>query len=262
MQSTLDIFKGQWSSKLPDTFGKLEAGYAALFEDPRISWAVEQIGGVQNKKILELGPLEAGHTYMLENLGAASIVSVEANSNAYLKCLLIKELLELKRIQFLYGDFVEYLRNNQAKYDVGIASGVLYHMQNPVELIALLAKTADEVFLWTHFYDHDAIFQHRPKLAFKYPSYLEADYGGFKHTLYRYEYEAALQWEGFCGGSSPYSYWMTKDDILNALRFFGLTDIQIREDEQQALYDNPNGPSFSLVARRPSSTTNNLVLAS
>lgn len=85
--------------------------------------------------VLELGPLEAGHTYMLEKMGARSIVAVEANSRAYLKCLIVKELFELKRAKFLLGDFVAYLKNNTRHFDLCLASGVLYHMQNPAELL-------------------------------------------------------------------------------------------------------------------------------
>lgn len=43
----------------------LAAGVVPLFEDGRVAWAIEQFNGVQGKHILEFGPLEAGHTYML-----------------------------------------------------------------------------------------------------------------------------------------------------------------------------------------------------
>ena len=76
VQNTLDIFPGEWASKLPGDLSLLNAGQSGLFEDARITWAVEQLGGVTGQTILELGPLEAGHTYMLEKLGAASITAV------------------------------------------------------------------------------------------------------------------------------------------------------------------------------------------
>ena len=60
-------------------------------------------------RILELGPLEGAHTYQLEKLGAAEIVAIEANKEAFLKCLIIKELAQLERARFLLGDFVTYL---------------------------------------------------------------------------------------------------------------------------------------------------------
>ena len=244
-QNSLDIFKGEWSSKLPEPLAALQAGSAQLFEDARIDWCVEQFGGFDGKTVLELGPLEAGHTYMLERLGAAEIVSIEANTRAYLKCLIIKELLELRRSRFLCGDFVEYLRTNQKKFDVCIASGVLYHMSNPVELIALAAKASDQLFIWTHYYDQ-AIISGEPKLAYRLSDGIPGEYEGFRHTLYRQEYKAALKWGGFCGGSEASSNWLSRDDIFACIKHFGLNNIQINFDHT----NHPNGPSFALTATR------------
>lgn len=67
-QNALDIFKGEWASMFPAN-ASLVAGTIPLFEDNRIAWAIEQLRGVQSKHIVELGPLEAGHTYMLEKHG-------------------------------------------------------------------------------------------------------------------------------------------------------------------------------------------------
>lgn len=244
-QHALDIFKGEWSSKLPMPLAHLQVGSIPLFEDARIDWAVSQLGGITNKTVLELGPLEAGHTYMLERLGASEIVSIEANTRAYLKCLIIKELLELKRARFLCGDFVEYLRTNQRNFDICIASGVLYHMQNPVELIALATKACNQLFIWTHYYDQ-AIISKNPNLAHKFLNGTSKEYAGFKHILYRQEYKTALNWTGFCGGSETFSYWLSRDAILACLKHFGMKDIQINFEAP----DHPNGPSFALTATR------------
>lgn len=108
-QNALDIFQGEWSSKLPSQAGELRAGQISLFEDGRILWAEKKVGGFEGCKIIELGPLEAGHTYMLEKRAANSILAIEANTRAYLKCLIVKEILNLERSRFLPGDFVKYL---------------------------------------------------------------------------------------------------------------------------------------------------------
>ena len=39
-------------------------------------------------------------------------------------------------------------------FDICFASGVLYHMRNPAELIALIARATDRVLLWTHYMEH------------------------------------------------------------------------------------------------------------
>ena len=60
--------------------------------------AVDVCGSIEGFRILELGPLESGHTYQLERLGAGSILCIEASPEFYLKSLIIKEILGLKRI--------------------------------------------------------------------------------------------------------------------------------------------------------------------
>lgn len=245
-QNVLDIFKGDWSSKLPGELADLRAGSLPLFEDGRIEWFVDQLGGVQGKTVLELGPLEAGHSYMLERLGAASIVAIEANTRAFLRCLIVKELLGLERVRFLCGDFREYLRANQARFDVCLASGVLYHMTNPVELIALLAQTSDQVCMWTHYYDHE-IMSNNPDLAQVFPSSEPAEYAGFQHTLhYRIYPKAGLGWGGFCGGDKPFSCWLSREDILNSLEYFGFNEIRVAHDN----LEHRSGPNFFLIAFR------------
>lgn len=45
-QTALDIFRGEWSSAMPSGSGLVTApGSAALFQDSRVSWAIEQAGG-------------------------------------------------------------------------------------------------------------------------------------------------------------------------------------------------------------------------
>ena len=56
-QKALDIFAGEWSSAMPPEYAGLAAGAAALFEDPRLQWGIEQLGGVDGASVLELGPL-------------------------------------------------------------------------------------------------------------------------------------------------------------------------------------------------------------
>lgn len=247
-QNALDIFKGEWSSSLPGSSSVLQAGKIPLFEDSRILWSVEQVGGtIEGKKVLELGPLEAGHSYMMETLGAASITAIESNTRAYLKCLIIKELLGLKRSQFLCGDFVEYLRTNPEKFDICLASGVLYHMVDPAELIFLISQVSDVVFMWTHYYSPE-MFQACPYLSPKFSSGVSAEYRGFKHTLYRQEYQNALSIDnpGFCGGNNSFSNWMNKEDLCLCLEYFGFRDIAISFE----VPDHPHGSCFCVVAKK------------
>lgn len=244
-QNAVNIFQEEWISRFPGPFNELQAGEAALFEDDRIEWALKEIGGIQGKKILELGPLEGGHAYMLQKHGAGSVTSIEANPRAFLRCLIVKQILKLDRVDFLCGDFMEYLRHQLESFDLCVASGVLYHMCHPVEMIALAAQRSAQLFLWTHYYDQEICRQNlllRPRFSSNH----QANYQGFTYTQHRYHYKSARAWNTFCGGPASYSHWLSKEDILACCRYFGFHTIKISHDTPL----HPHGPSFALLASK------------
>lgn len=245
-QNALSIFAGQWWSHLPAPWDRFTSGRMPLYADPRIKWAIEALGGVAGQSVLELGPLEGGHTWMLEQAGARSIVAVEGDAHSYLRCLIAKEIVGLQHGRFLLGDFEEYLRIAEERFDVAIACGVLYHVRHPVELIHNLARITGRVYIWTHYYDRERIarIEH---MAHRIGEGVPAEYGGFRHTVYRYEYGDFLWTARFAGGSAEFSHWLSRDDLLGALRHAGFTDIRIGEEEPEHV----NGPAISLVASRP-----------
>jgi hypothetical protein len=250
-QNALDIFAGAWVSKLPPPLEALQTGIVPAFDDIRIPWAVEQLGDFKGRTVLELGPLEGGHTYQLDRLGASAILAIEANTSAYMRCLIVKELLDIRHVRFVCGDFVAFLRENQQQFDVCFASGVLYHMRNPAELIALLARATDRVLLWTHYYDRDIIVK-RPDFGSRFPDIppQPAEHQGFTYQTYHHQYQGELDLATFCGGSAPYSHWMTRDDILACLRYFGFDDLRVGLENRE----HGGGPSFTVAAIRSGSS--------
>jgi len=81
-QRALDLHAGEWASHLPSPFDGYRAGAMPLYADARLVWAIDRLGGVDGAHVLELGPLEVGHTWMLEQWGAARITAIEANSGS------------------------------------------------------------------------------------------------------------------------------------------------------------------------------------
>ena len=244
-QNALDIFEGEWYTSLPGDYHNLRAGPIDLFDDPRLMWGLSQIGDLTGKHVLELGPLEGAHTYMLEQAGCESVTAIEGNPRAYLKCLVLKEVLDLQRSHFLCGDFVEYLRATPPKVDFIVASGVLYHMTNPVQLIELISHVTDCVFMWTHYYDETAVAK-KPHIRRKLVGQHSTAYGGFRHVLHRYEYWGSFGLKRFIGGPNPHSFWMEREAILDCLRYFGFQSIATHFDE----VGHPDGPALALFARR------------
>jgi SAM-dependent methyltransferase len=234
-QTALDIFQGEWASRLPGRAGQtLRAGADALFEDPRVAWAAEQFAAfgipVTGARVLELGPLEGGHSYLLRSAGAREVVAVEANQRAYLRCLVAKEILGYNGVSFLHGDATAYLMQTEEAFDLGFACGLLYHLVNPVELLQQLCRRCRAVFVWTMYYDSNYNRLHPGhEVAAGEPFRFEQ--GGFSHTLRRHDYGRPGDWSGFRGGSAPHAHWMEREEILGALRHFGF-ERQVTRDEQ------------------------------
>jgi hypothetical protein len=185
---------------------------------------------------------------MLERAGAAGVTSIEANARAFMKCLIVKELLGLKDSHFLLGDFVAWLRQNSERFDLCVASGVLYHLLQPMEGLRLMSGAADRLLIWTHYYDPD-IMNSNPDLAARFPtSEVVTTVDGFRHTAHRYEYAKALEWMGFCGGSHDHSFWLERGDILAYLSHQGYEQLDIAFEHLQ----HDHGPAFAVLARRSS----------
>ena len=141
------------------------------------------------------------------------------------------------------GDFVSYLEETTEHYDLIFSAGVLYHMRDPIGLIANLARHTERLYMWTHYYD-DAIIQGTPHLKSRYTVHTPAETGGFRYTLHRQDYQHSLGVAGFCGGSAEFSHWITKLDLLNAISYFGFRDIRTAHE----MLDHPHGPCLDIVA--------------
>ncbi len=244
-QIAIDLFAGEWASKFPPPFDNLKTGGIPLFQDSRLAWALEKLGGVAGQNVLELGPLEGGHSFMLERAGAATVTAVEANSRAYLKCLIAKEILNLARSRFLCGDFLEYLDQSKQHFDLIVASGVLYHMKDPLRLLSLIAAHTDRMYMWTHYFDEKVIAS-KPYLQSKFLSQETVKVGNEDVVLHRHDYQTMLVEKTFCGGSEEYSKWLTRDSLFNALKAYGFTDFETSFE----MPDHPHGPALSFVATR------------
>jgi hypothetical protein len=242
-QTALDIFQGTWISKLPGEFAHYTAGSTPLFDDIRIPLATQHLGPVKNLDILDLGPLEGGQAYVLEQCGARSVTSVEANAILYLKCLVVKEILGMSRTKFLCGEATEYLKSQSCpRFDVAICSGILYHMEDPIELLRLLSLKTDKLLIWSHYFDPEC---RERNVIQSFGVTAQREFLGKSHTYHRQEYEGQFDSKVFCGGTARHSNWMERDSILTILCDAGYDDVNIINDG-----DSPNGPFILLTAQK------------
>ncbi len=218
---------------------------ANFYEDIRIDWAREVFGGFEGKTVLEIGPLEAAQTYMMCRLGCQSVTAIESSPRAFLKCLIIKEIFNLTPAHFHLGDAVEYLRHSTDTFDIAVATGVLYHMRDPIEFLELVARKSNRLLLATHYYDFEALDRlGLERLHFKQRR-LTMKARGETFTGYRHSY-TNVDHPLFQGGTHDYSCWLPRDEIERAIRLFGFTNIRYNLEEKTS----PHGPCFAVCASR------------
>ncbi len=243
-QNAIDALKG-WNSAFPKELG-LEAGDHHLYADDRIAWAIKTHGSIKNANILEVGPMEGMHTYMLNRQRPARIDAIEANRLCFLRCLVTRQILDIDRSIFRLGDIEHWLREHEETYDLGIASGVLYHMVDPAGLLELLALRCKSVFLWTHFFLDEAMPPGDVRRT-PFSGKMEMrEIAGMKVRYYERGYQHANTNASFCGGMKDKHFWMHRDDILALLQRLGFTEITIRDEN----LTHTGGPSFSLLANK------------
>lgn len=245
-QNVLDIFAGEWSSSMPSGSGLVTApGQAELFNTLYIELAGKLFGGFRGRSVLELGPLEGAHSWMLQHAGADRVLAIEANTRAFLKCLCVKEIFGLDRVHYVLGDFMQHLEGSTEQFDITLASGVLYHMTEPMRLLDHLSKASDRIILWTHYYD-ETVITANPNLSHKFSPLQRGDYNGFAYDWVVQSYKESLEWAGFCGGGHETSVWLGRQSILNFLKARGFLHQSVAFDR----LDHPNGPCFAVIASR------------
>ncbi len=231
-QNAIDAVTG-WNSAFPVALS-LAAGRVPLFEDQRILWAIEQFGPLAGKHVLELGPLDGGHTSMLESAGA-DILAIEANRTAFLRCLISKEIRGLRNARFMLGDGIKWLEATDDTYDLIVASGILYHMRDPLRLLRAIGQKTTCLYLWTMCFSDENLKPTKIEML-----------GDVRVRLYLETYKNVQTNADFCGGMEEQHYWLHRDDILAALKALGFSTLAVEHDEPDHLY----GPAFSVFARK------------
>jgi SAM-dependent methyltransferase len=233
-QAAVDLFKDHWACP-PD----VSSGVALVRDDPRVHYALRALSpdaqSFAGARVLELGPNDGVHTPLLEKMGA-EVVCIDANAEAYMKMLVVKELYGL-RAKIMFGDFFDYLPTvAPGAFDLIFASGVLYHMTEPLELIRRICSAVPRSFIMTHYYAGQASSMPFAKIM------KDNGYAPVPHYRRRY---GSRSYAKFWGGLEDHQCWLERDEILRAFRTYGHEHIDVLDDSS-----HPEGPVLSFVTSR------------
>jgi len=215
-QNALDIFSGAWASDLSEVLPGSVSGNAPHFVGDNRPQAgatgLGRNGRLDGMRVLELGPLEGGHTYQLEKLGA-DVLAIESNSDAYLKCLIAKEITGIKA-KFMLGDATAFLNSTRERFDLVFACGILYHLRDPITVIEAISRMTDRCYVWSHVYD-EAIYAGPPRRKVSDPRFPAME-------LWDADYGDTTNLPRFWGGNGAYARWMRQSDMLSLFDYYGL----------------------------------------
>ena len=143
------------------------------------------------------------------------------------------------------GDLELYLQQCTDRFDLVVAAGILYHLNDPLKALRAIAGITDRLHLSTHYYD-EAVFETKLELRARFAGVVELIDGNLRVTAHRFQYLHALRSRRFMGGTRRESRWLTKEDLFRLLRELGFTLLTSEFDNR----DHLHGPTIVICARR------------
>jgi SAM-dependent methyltransferase len=222
----LQLAPGVWT--LPDTPGFVETD-SRLGAILRLCRAIygERLGAV---RALDLGCLEGGFSAGLA-LAGADVLGVEARQDHFEKCLLARDALALPTLAFVREDVKKVTAERCGRFDVVLALGILYHLDDPVGWLQQIASlTRGLLFVDTHYAPKDEAGLAGVRIGLR--QRLSSVERMESHGL-----EVAGQWFGewpteserdarpWASWSNPRSLWLTKESLVRAVAHAGFDTV-------------------------------------
>jgi 2-polyprenyl-3-methyl-5-hydroxy-6-metoxy-1,4-benzoquinol methylase len=103
-------------------------------------------GAFQGKRILDIGCLE-GYFSAECALQGASVVGVDGKTINLRKCEFVRSALSIPDLTFVKDNAMRITRQKYGSFDVVLALGLLYHLNNPFKFLANMANLCDGFIL-------------------------------------------------------------------------------------------------------------------
>ena len=182
-----------------------------------------------DKTVIEFGPLEGGNSIILESLGIKKNIAIEGHRENYIKCCVIKNLLNLDRTSFIFEDAMNVDKLKLGNFDCAFVAGLLYHLKEPHLFIEKLSGICNSIILSTH-YSSDKQINHSIKLN--------------DVCIKGYKYEES---PGPNSGLDSYSFWPTKEGLLEILKINGFKKIDIIRDFDDDYHLEKQKSSYKMI---------------
>lgn len=108
------------------------------------------------QKVLDLGALEGADTLALSSYPGVSVLALEGRETNLRRAELVLELHDVRNAELRLADVENLDFTTLGKFDAVLCAGLLYHVQQPWELLRNIAKLTDQLYLSTHYWGSSA----------------------------------------------------------------------------------------------------------
>lgn len=219
-------------------------------------------GRLANLRLADLGCLEGGFALALAQRGM-NVVGIEARAKNLRKVQLLQEHFELPNLEFALGDVKNFTRDDFGDFDVVLALGILYHLDQPPAWLRQIAQaTSSVLFIDSHYAPADELSLALIDERISQLSTLErmedgpATYQG--RWFFEYGADAEREDQLWASYSNRKSFWLTKESLLRAVSSAGFDLVFEQHDYSAALYEHftIKFPRVMLVAVKSASFLN------
>lgn len=214
-------------------------------------------GAYDGRRVLDLGCLE-GYFSAECALHGADVVGVDAREINVKKCEFVKSALALPRLQLALDDAMNVTAEEYGHFDVVLALGLLYHLDDPFTFLAQVADICQGFLVLDTLVALEdgpqTIGEWAPELSgVRNFAFREESYRG---RLYR-EYEAgadAVQraFSTTASHTNDLSVWLTEDALVSLLGRVGFAQLekQVFPHSEDNWWSDPGDGRVLYVARR------------
>ena len=189
----------------------------------------------------DLGCLEGGFSLALAQRGI-NLLGIEARRKNLEKAQLLKEHFQVSNLELVCEDVKNFARERFGMFDVVLALGILYHLDQPVAWLRQVAECTRGVLVIDSHYapsDESGLAQIDPRLS-QLSSLEKIEVRGEVYEgrwFFEYDDKSNREDQLWASYSNHSSFWLAKESLLRALMRAGF-DLVLEQHDYSADFYN------------------------
>jgi predicted nicotinamide N-methyase len=197
-------------------------------------------GKVDGLRVADLGSLEGGFALALASRGA-QVLGIEARVRNLEKAHLLEEHFELENLKFVLGDVKDFSEERFGVFDIVLALGIVYHLDDPIPWLRQIASATKTVLIVDSHYapvDDAGLAKMDPRISHLGPLEQIQFEGWTCEGRWFKEYDSKADREAqlWASYSNRSSFWLTKESLLLGLVRAGFDLVVEQHDYSAHLY--------------------------